>query len=78
MAEELIDAATMLNNPRAAIQAELLTKIEQIAPGISVTPVGLELPDDLSHAQWIDIGGLLSAMPGLNLQDLGDKAAWGD
>ncbi len=78
VAEELIDAATMLNNPRAAIQAKLLTKIEQIAPGISVTPVGLELPDDLSHAQWIDIGGLLSTMPGLNLLDLGDKAVWGD
>ncbi len=78
VAGELIDAATMLNNPRAAIPAELLTEIEQIAPGISVTPVGLGLPDDLSHAQWIDIGGLLSAMPGLNLQDLGDKAVWGD
>ena len=74
VAEELIDAATMLNNPRAAIQAELLAKIELIAPGVSVTPVGLELPDGLSHAQWIDIGRLLSAMPGLNLQDLGDKA----
>ena len=78
VAEELIDAATMLNNPRAAIQAELLTKIEKIAPGVSVTPVGLELPDDLSHAQWIDIGGLLSTIPGLNLLDLGDKAIWGD
>ena len=58
-------------------QAELLAKIEQIAPGVSVAPVGLELPDDLSHAQWIDIAGLLDAA-GLNLHDLGDKAVWGD
>ena len=78
VAEELIDAATMLNNPRAAIQADLLIEIEQIAPGVSVTPVGLELPDDLSHAQWIDIGELLSSMLGQNLSDLGDKAVWGD
>ena len=75
VAEKLINAATMLNNPRAATQAELLTKIEQIAPG-SVTPVGLELPDDLSNAQWIDAGELLSAMLGQNLSDLGDSAIW--
>ena len=68
---------TLLGWHLVAAQAELLAKIEQIAPGVSVTPVGLELPDDLSHAQWIDVGGLLSAMPGLNLQDLGDKAVWG-
>ena len=78
VAEELIGAATMLNNPKAAIQYELLTRIQQVAPGVSVTPVGLELPDDLSGAQWIEIGELLFAMPGCNLHDLGDKAVWGN
>ena len=78
VAEELIDAATMLNNPKAAIQADLLTQIQHVAPGISVSPVGLEMPDDLSGAQWIEIGELLSTMPGCNLRDLGDKAMWGD
>ena len=78
VAEELIGAATMLNNPKAAIQAGLLTQIQHVAPGISVSPVGLELPDDLSGAQWIEIGELLSTMPGCNLRDLGDKAVWGD
>ena len=78
VAEELIDAATMLNNPKAAIQAELLTRIQQIAPGVSISPMGLDLPDDLSGAQWIEIGELLFAMPGCNLHDLGDKAVWGN
>ena len=40
-----------------------LLEIENIHPGIQVTPSGMSFPDDLTREQWLAVGRLLNELP---------------
>ena len=72
LAHKLIEASHLFDTMDNAITADAMPGIERIAPGAKVSPMGLDLPEDLSFEQWRAIGGVLRDLPGFNFYDLAD------